>query len=108
MREDPFSSKFVAALALLGSVTVTAPAAKTKPIDWPSYNRTLTSDRFAPIAQINRQTASGLRVLCTYDTGHVNAFQPGLVEVGGTLFCDDGARHHRARPRHRPREVASA
>ena len=35
--------------------------------DWPSYNRTLTSERFSPLSQINTKNVGKLKVLCTYD-----------------------------------------
>jgi hypothetical protein len=35
---------------------------------WPSYNRTLTLQRYSPLSQINTQTVRGLKVLCSYDT----------------------------------------
>ena len=38
--------------------------------DWPSYNRTLSPERYAPLPEINAETLSKLKVLCTYDTGH--------------------------------------
>ncbi len=53
---------------------------------WPSYNRTLASDRFSPLSEINLKTAAGLHVLCIYDTGQSNGFQTGLIEVGGALY----------------------
>src|SRR5215510_3108467 len=34
--------------------------------DWPSYNKTLTSNRFSELSQINRTNAEKLKVLCTY------------------------------------------
>src|SRR6516162_10750413 len=34
--------------------------------DWPSYNKTLTSDRFSELSQINRTNAGKLKVFCTY------------------------------------------
>src|SRR5215467_12223111 len=37
--------------------------------DWRSYNKTLTSNRFSQLTQINRTNADKLKVLCTYDTG---------------------------------------
>ena len=55
--------------------------------DWPSYNRTLTSERFSSLAQIDRKSAGSLHVVCTFDTGEVTAFQSGLVQVGGALFA---------------------
>jgi glucose dehydrogenase len=40
----------------------TAPAATAR--DWPSYNRTLTSERVSDLSQINTQNVSKLKVLC--------------------------------------------
>src|SRR5688572_28714276 len=34
--------------------------------DWPSYNRTLESDRFSPLAEIDRGNVAQLTVACTY------------------------------------------
>jgi alcohol dehydrogenase (cytochrome c) len=53
--------------------------------DWPSYNKTLTSERFSSLDQINASNAAGLRVLCTYDTGQYTGFNTGLLEVDGAL-----------------------
>jgi glucose dehydrogenase len=55
--------------------------------EWPSYNRTLTSERFSPLTAINVQNASGLKVSCTFDTGEMTAFQSGLVQVNGALLA---------------------
>jgi alcohol dehydrogenase (cytochrome c) len=54
--------------------------------DWPSYNRTLTSDRFAPLSQINSTNANRLKVVCTYDTGQHTGFTSGLLEVSDALI----------------------
>ena len=54
--------------------------------DWPSYNKTLTSDRFSQLSQINRTNADKLKVLCTYDTGQFTGFNSGLLEVNGALI----------------------
>jgi len=35
--------------------------------DWPSYNRTLTSQRFARRDEITRENVKQLKVVCTYD-----------------------------------------
>ena len=37
--------------------------------DWPSYNRTLTSERFAALDTINTKNVRDIKVLCSYDTG---------------------------------------
>jgi alcohol dehydrogenase (cytochrome c) len=54
--------------------------------DWPSYNKTLTSERFSQLSQINTSNANKLKVLCTYDTGQYTGFNSGLIEVNGALI----------------------
>jgi alcohol dehydrogenase (cytochrome c) len=69
-----------------------APAASTPPAapgaagDWPSYNKTLTSNRFSDLNQINAGNAGKLKILCTYDTGQFTGFTSGLLEVNGALI----------------------
>ena len=36
-------------------------------VDWPSYNRTLTSERFVPRLDINRFNVQSLRTICTFE-----------------------------------------
>jgi PQQ-dependent dehydrogenase (methanol/ethanol family) len=55
--------------------------------DWPSYNRTLTSERFSTLTSINTTNVAKLEILCTFDTGEMTAFQSGLVEVDGVLLA---------------------
>ncbi len=71
--------RLLAALAL--------PLAAQTPVEWPSYNRTLTSERFVPLNTVNTKTASRLKVVCSYDTGQMTAFQSGLVEIRGALYA---------------------
>ena len=54
--------------------------------DWPSYNRTLTSERFAPHAQIARNNVAQLAIVCSYDTRDQMSFQTGPVVINGTLY----------------------
>ena len=54
--------------------------------DWPSYNKTLTSDRFSALNEINRENAGRLKVLCTYDTGIYTGFNTGILAVNGALL----------------------
>jgi alcohol dehydrogenase (cytochrome c) len=61
-----------------------APAATET--DWPSYNKTLTSNRFSQLSEINRTNADKLKVLCTYDTKQYTGFNSGLLEVDGALI----------------------
>ena len=65
-----------------------APAARPSPTaaDWPSYNKTLSSERFSDLSQINTKNVGKLKVLCTYDTGRFTAFETGLIMVDGALI----------------------
>lgn len=54
--------------------------------DWPSYNKTLSSNRFSRLSQINTSNAENLMVQCTYDTGQYTGFTSGLLEIGGALI----------------------
>jgi len=65
-----------------------APAAPPSPAaaDWPSYNKTLTSERFSDLSQINTKNVGKLKVLCTYDTWRLTSFETGLIMVEGALI----------------------
>ena len=54
--------------------------------DWPSYNRSLTSERFVTATGIDRANVAGLKVTCTYETGIKTSFQTGPIVVDGTLY----------------------
>ena len=54
--------------------------------DWPSYNRTLTSERYSPLSQINTKNVGKLKVLCTYDVNRFAAFESGLIMVDSTML----------------------
>jgi PQQ-dependent dehydrogenase (methanol/ethanol family) len=67
----------------------TSSRSNAEPFDagsWPSYNRTLTSQRYSPLNQINTQTVGGLKVLCSYDTHLHENFNPGPLMVDGALI----------------------
>ena len=74
-----------------GSAKAAPPAAGATPgatpDNWPSYNKTLTSNRFSELKQINRDNVGGLKVLCTYDTGQYTGFNSGLLEVNDALIA---------------------
>ncbi len=58
-----------------------------EPGNWPSYNKTLTSDRFSALKGINKGNVGGLKVLCSYDTKQYTGFTSGLLEVNGALIA---------------------
>ena len=73
------------------AAAVPVPAAEALPpepdgADWPSYNRTLTSERYSPLRQINTKNVGKLKVLCTYDVGQFAAFETGLIMVDNALI----------------------
>jgi len=77
-------SAFAAPLLLLAGAWAHAATAVK---DWPSYNNTLTSERFAPLDAIDSKNITHLKVRCSFDTGEQMSFQTGLVEVDGALFA---------------------
>lgn len=63
------------------------PGAPTvKDADWPSYNRTLTGERYSPLRAITAANAARLRQQCMYDTHEKIAFQTGPIVVDGTMY----------------------
>jgi alcohol dehydrogenase (cytochrome c) len=77
------SAQAPGAVAPLPASAAPLPAAS---LDWPSYNRTLTSARDSPLDQINRDNVGNLRVLCTYDTKAHTSFETGPIVVNGALI----------------------
>src|SRR3984893_16966028 len=66
--------------AATAPLTLVATMAQAATADWPSYNRTLTSDRYASLEAIDNKNVAGLKILCTFDTGQQTSFQTGLVK----------------------------
>ncbi|UAJ10568.1 pyrroloquinoline quinone-dependent dehydrogenase [Glacieibacterium megasporae] len=56
-------------------------------MDWPSYNKTPTSQRFSALDQITVANVSRLQVLCTYDTHQRTSFEVGPIVVEGALIA---------------------
>src|SRR5271170_3196062 len=73
-----------------GAVAPSPPAGASSPNttegDWPSYNRTLTSERYSQLSQINTKNVGKLKVLCTYDVDQFTAFESGLIMVDNALI----------------------
>jgi hypothetical protein len=63
-----------------------APWPSTAAGDWPSYNKTLTSERYSELSQINTTNVGRLKALCTYDTKQYSGFESGLIMVNGALI----------------------
>jgi alcohol dehydrogenase (cytochrome c) len=80
----PRIATLVAAVAV-GTAVAALHAADTRS-DWPSYNRTLTSERYAPLDQINKSNVSRLKQLCVYDLDVDVSFQAGPLVIGRTMY----------------------
>ncbi len=73
-------------VAVVTALVVTARAADLVLTDWPSFNRTLTSERYAPLDQINRTNVARLKELCVYDLNVDAAIETGPLVIGRTLY----------------------
>jgi alcohol dehydrogenase (cytochrome c) len=70
-----------------GSLVAAAACAQEAGTGWPSYNRTLTSDRYAPLDEINKSNVAKLHPVCTYDLGMQTEFETGPLVIGRTLYA---------------------
>ena len=79
----------IAALVMVAVVAfIAVPRAADHPVtDWPSYNHTFTSERYAPFDQINRTNVSRLKQLCVYDLDVDTSFQTSPIVIGRTLYA---------------------
>lgn len=80
------SASTVLAVGTLAAAAALSPAAQAADGDWPSYNRTLASERYSPLDEIRRDNVSNVETLCSYDTGQQTSFQTGPLMVDGTLY----------------------
>ena len=71
-----------------GALLPVATALAASDADWPSYNRTLTSERYAPHSQVTRDNVGQLTIVCRYDTRDQMSLQTGPVVIGGVLYGD--------------------
>jgi alcohol dehydrogenase (cytochrome c) len=76
----------LASTALIGATAFSPSRAADAITDWPSYNRTLTSERYVPLDQINRANVAGLKQVCVYDLNVDTSFQTGPIVIGRTLY----------------------
>ena len=72
--------------AVISSTLAANAPAQDKPADWPSYNRTLAGDRYAPQTAVTPATARQLHRICSYDIGRQTSFQTGPVVIDDTIF----------------------
>jgi hypothetical protein len=98
---------YKSAAAVAPSPPAEAASAGANAGDWPSYNRTLTSERYSPLSQINTRNVGKLKVLCTYDVNQFAAFESGLIMVDKRSDRHHRIRYFFAQPSHLRRELAN-
>jgi alcohol dehydrogenase (cytochrome c) len=54
--------------------------------DWPSNNRTPSSQRYSPLNQITTKNVGKLKILCTYDLHEFTSFESSLIMVDNALI----------------------
>ena len=59
--------------------------------EWPSYNRSPSSQRFSPLKEINVGNAGRLREICTFDLGEQTMFESGPIMVNGIMYVTSTA-----------------
>jgi alcohol dehydrogenase (cytochrome c) len=80
------NAAYKAAEAAGASPPAASPSPNAIAGDWPSYNQTLTSDRYSQLTQINTKNVGRLKVLCTYNVDQYAAFESGLIMVDNALI----------------------
>lgn len=107
------------AFSLIGLIThfthfvPMAQAAHRGPVDspdnWPRFNRTLDSQRFSPLGEINKTNVSQLKTKCIFDLGQKLNFQNGPIVINEVMYittendtyainaatCDQVWKYHR-------------
>jgi alcohol dehydrogenase (cytochrome c) len=82
--------KIFSVLALIVSFAASVTLAqqpRSLTTDWPTYNRTLTGERYAPFDQINKSNVARLKPLCVYDFNLDTSFQTGPIVIGRTMYA---------------------
>ena len=80
--------------------------------DWPSYNRTLDSQRYSPLNQITTANVASMKQVCAFDLGESTNFQSGIIVANSTMYvttdtntfaidpstCQQKWKHHYDKP----------
>jgi alcohol dehydrogenase (cytochrome c) len=88
------SGTAASATARASAAPAASPTDKTPPGDWPAYNRTVSGDRFSPLAEIDRGNVAKLQSVCNYTLPEVSALQTGPLVVAGTMYFTTETRSY--------------
>jgi quinoprotein glucose dehydrogenase len=79
-----------AAVAALPGAVARAQTAESR--DWPVFNGDANGDHYSPLALINRQNVSGLRVAWKFDTGEEGGLETNPLVIGGVVYANTPSR----------------
>ena len=80
---------FAALMSIAASVAVAAGQGgrtRSRPVEWPVYGGSAASDRYSPLAQIDRGNVNQLEVAWTFDSAESGGFQVNPIVVDGVLY----------------------
>jgi alcohol dehydrogenase (cytochrome c) len=83
-------------LAIAACTVARADAGATSDGNWPSYNRSLASDRFSSLDEIDRENVTKLVRKCEYRLPAPTSFQTGPLAIDGVLFFTSPAARSRS------------
>jgi len=87
MRLGLFGGVFFGALLVMLAAGIRPSAGSgSSYVNWPFYNDTVTSNRFASSTQITKSTVANLHVICSAPLGQISRFQSGPIVVNGVIY----------------------
>jgi quinoprotein glucose dehydrogenase len=60
--------------------------------DWPVFNGDANGDHYSPLAQIDRQNVTGLRVAWKFDTGEEGGLETNPLVIAGVVYANTPSR----------------
>ena len=79
-----YSPSFISAIFL--TACAQQPVENQQSVEWPSYGRDYTNQRYSPLAQINRGNIAQLTPAWTYRSGVKATFQATPIVVDGVMY----------------------
>jgi quinoprotein glucose dehydrogenase len=80
---------FAALIGIAASVAIATGqggGTRSRPVEWPVYGGSAASDRYSPLAQIDRSNVNRLEIAWTFDSEESGGFQVNPIVVDGVLY----------------------
>lgn len=81
-----------AAASMLAMPFEASGAQSSESRDWPVYNGDSNGDHYSPLARINRQNVTGLRVAWQFDTGEEGGLETNPLVIAGVVYANTPGR----------------